>query len=161
MCKSLSEREARSWCRWLSGGVREGGGDRPGNDELGGGGNGGWEADDRDERGGAEDDAVSGGLHEERRQAGGADCQEAGGGEPREHLLLREAFHREEDVGGERGGQAGLLQGRQRRKWQRQAQVPRNRQAVRRRGNLCPGIYIFYFSWHSYTLKSPFMNLII
>jgi hypothetical protein len=152
MCKSPSESEPPSWCRWLSGGVREGGGDRPWNDELGGGGDGGWATDDRDERGGAADDAVGGGLHEERRQAGGADRQEAGGGEPREHFLLREAVHREEDVGGGRGGQAGLLQGRQRRKWQRQARLPRPRQAFRPRGNLCPGI--FYLSCIFISIKT-------
>jgi hypothetical protein len=84
--------------------VREGGGDRPGNDELGGGDNG----EKLTIVTNAEDDAVGGDLHEERRQAGGADHQEAGGGEPRKHL--REVVHREEDVEGGRGGQTSLLQ---------------------------------------------------
>lgn len=80
--------------------MREGRGYRPRHHEFRRGGDGGGKADDRDERGGAADDALGRGVHQERRAARGADCEAPGGGEPGEHLLLREAVHWEEDVGG-------------------------------------------------------------
>ena len=46
-----------------------------------------------------------------RRLTSRADREAVGHGEPREHLLLGEALYREEDVGGRRGVEAGLIPG--------------------------------------------------
>lgn len=128
-----------------AGGVREGGGDRPRDDQLRGGGDGGREADGHHQRRGPADDALRGGVHQGRGAAGRADRQAAGRRQPGEHLLLRQALHRPQDGRGRRRGQAGLLPRRPRRQRQRQARLPRHRQAVRRRGDFRAGDFFCFF----------------
>lgn len=55
---------------------------------------------------------ISGRVHKVRGQACGSDCQEARGGQPREHIRLSEAFHWQEDVRGPGRVKAGPIQGK-------------------------------------------------
>jgi hypothetical protein len=85
-------------------------------------------------------------VHQVRGAPRGPDRQAPGRRQPREHLLLRQALHRPQHGRGRRRGQAGLLRRPARRLRERQARLPHHREAVRRRGNICPGKTYFVHS---------------
>mmetsp|Transcript_6690 Transcript_6690/g.27254 ORF Transcript_6690/g.27254 Transcript_6690/m.27254 type:complete len:246 (-) Transcript_6690:1747-2484(-) len=112
---------------------------RPRYHQLRGRRHGGWLSHHRDQLRGWPHHPLRRRLRQERRPPRRPDRQASGRGQPREHLLLRQALHRPPLGRGWREGPRGALLRGQGRHRQREDQVPHRRQGLRRRGDLRAG----------------------